>query len=249
MRYLISYPRSGTTWTQLRLALFCHKYLEIPEPLKYINEHVACTHCGYEQRCGPGNSRPSADFEPDDYVGLILRDAKSVTVSCFNFIHDIIAPKRPDFTSQFDISADLNQFARGGMGVERYCRFLNMMNTKLHENPPGQLDIRHYEDFFSPKSTRSLPLILGLDPLTEEQVVYIYESTTMDRFKDRGFCAKEFGDTASFIQEKVSVRQIRRGTTREHEAVLSERTNTYIDNYMRENCLLPQYLERYFGAD
>lgn len=132
MNYLVSYPRSGTMWTLVRLdalRIAC-------KMLQPLNRIIRSTHLGFHPGGDPeGKIRPLPRDAESIYV--LIRDMKKSIVSLWYFLEQKKLSPPP-----------IEEFVLGERGVVRACKFLNQIDGIAQERP---VEILFYEDNQGPE--------------------------------------------------------------------------------------------------
>jgi hypothetical protein len=168
-------------------------------------------------------------LDKEEEIFITLRDAKCILPSYFAFGSNYEA-----FNNKVVFGGYLPNFTRflnGEYAVPRICKFLNgVYELSKHR----KINILYYEDRFRVESVYEVPRILGIDyQLTLEEAEQIFQDTEMSTIKAGRNMEVASSDIGSMY---------RIGSPKSSLSILQQEK---IDKYLRDNCLLQEYRERY----
>jgi hypothetical protein len=209
--------------------------------LAEVNKLIGNTHLGYGH--SPSlTGMPQIEFTFDGDVFVLLRETAAVLVSHYYYITDRKDPRSTEIISNYKIG-DLCSFIRGPYGVERICHYLN--NVQHRSSNRDNFVFLFYEDAFNKEFIRVIPRMLGVNyKLSEEEVDYIHSNTDFQNISS-GSTDRELGSLGISIRTQLGNKKMRIGTPDSYKESLGVEDLDYITGYLEENCLLPQYRERY----
>lgn len=218
MRYLITYPRSGTTWTIRRGKALFDLFEQRPGGFVHGRPRAKNSHLGFHPSAGPDGTGGRLKLIRDGYkLSILMRDARQAVPSNFFWLMKNVAADEPKrFIKRYG-PCDVNKFSVGEWGIERFVRYLQRVQDYKEKHP---MTFYFYEDIDTREFVYELPKIFGdkymnLVP-TEEEVELVYNAGKM----------------------KVNL------VGADHSLVTQE-TLDYMQDYLKEHCPLPEYRERY----
>jgi hypothetical protein len=236
--YVVSYPRSGTTWMQLMLHRLAGR-----DDLEFT--HISQVSPWFERSLALG-TMTAGDFEgfpsprimkshlpygwlprPGRYIYL-WRDGRDVALSYFHFY-------RSHLGFQGDFAAFFRRFLRGDLQYRSW--FGHVHGWTAHADAPEILLVR-YEDLIDDRAAilRRVAAHLGM-AVTEARLARVVAETSFDMMK--GQEAKFDHATALLLERGGAGRFVRRGVTGEGALALDEGQRTAFEKCWREGRSAP----------
>ena len=177
-----------------------------------------------------------------DKYYILLRDGKGVINSHFYYIHNVVKVRIPTIVQDFNIPTDIDEFSRSSFGVQRYCNYLNDVAVEL--DPLG-VRYLHYTDAFSPDFIEVLAEMLEIN-ITAKEKEFVFKNSDLARMRSGKLDPLPSILLSTLTKAKGTARVGRPGN---YKKTLSLDSQLYIDNYLKRNCQLVAYAEKYLGEN
>lgn len=257
MNVLLSYPKSGKTWTETRLILFLNTFTSHkPQTMGDLNQFLIRDHLGYDQHSTRMPDKFDIHgFDNHPILFILLRDAKKVMNSIWQRDSTVVqsnsglAQLAPFPADEFgdpipaaDFPKDFETFLKGKYGLERYVRFLNTVNEVVQARKKETKFI-YSEDMFKEESIDLIPELLSFNlKLTKDQRSKIFTDTSIAVVKSD----KRPKYLDKFASHMIDRRHIRKGKLEGYKELFTDELADWTSKYITKNCKLSEYLERYY---
>jgi len=189
---IVSYPRCGQQWLELRLALMFYLHPEYgihPSNRPEFRKVIDFSHCGFNYgtdsqsyfQTGEANSKARRIF-------TLVRDPKAVMTSMFHYVWGVEAKTFPGQAEKKGVPADLYSYVCSDFGTVKLANFLNGILDKIIIPGRGG-DFIPYERMFNRSFIGSLPHIAGVNiKLSDYEKDLIYRASDANEIRkfDRG---------------------------------------------------------------
>lgn len=250
---VIGYPRSGNNWLQNRIALLYYKCTN-----QYVNRDdivlnkIVITHAGYGGNLSFEDANLHSHIfkkEGLDQIYVLLRNPKSIMSSYYFYMKNVMIDKTP-LLKEILKEENIDSFIKSSYGIERLNKFLSDI---LKVEKEYNIQYLYYEDCFSKDFIKKLPIISGIDySLSNNEIDWIDKNSKFTNLK-KGIIDKsipsELREIFCRISKDGKSENSRKGKKNSYKEDLSKNTQIYIDNYMKQNCQLECYRNRYVSRN